>query len=97
MTWLSFIRLLTAIVMIPYYLFNYTFNDYSYPAYSTEGAYLFCYFTGNEVEEQTLHLAVSTDGYNFKALNGNEAIIEQNLGTGCVRDTYIIGGVDENG
>lgn len=97
MTIMQITRLLLAIVMIPYYLFNYIFNDYAYPAYSTEGAYLFCYFVGNEVNEQTLHFAVSTDGYHFKALNGNEAVIEQTKGTGCVRDPYILKGADENG
>ena len=69
MTFMSFTRILVAFLMIPYYLFNYVFNDYAYPAVSTEGAYLFCYFVGNEVDEQTIHLAVSTDGYNFEALN----------------------------
>ena len=97
MTLMSFTRILTAILMIPYYLFNFVFNDYAYPAVSTEGAYLFCYFVGNEVDEQTIHLAVSTDGYNFEALNNNEAVIEQTKGTGCVRDPYILKGVDENG
>ncbi len=97
MTWLSFTRLLMAILMMPYYLFNYAFNNYAYPAYSTDGAYLFCYFVGNEISEQTLHFAVSTDGYNFKALNNNEAVITQTLGTKCVRDPYILKGVDENG
>ena len=97
MTLMSFTRFLTAIIMIPYFLFNYTFNNYAYPAVSTEGAYVFCYFVGNEVDEQTIHLAVSTDGYNFKALNNNEPIIEQTKGTGCVRDPYMLKGVDENG
>lgn len=97
MTVMQITRLLLAIVMIPYYLFNYVFNDYAYPAYSTEGAYLFCYFVGNEVDEQTIHLAVSTDGYHFKALGGNEAVIDQTKGTGCVRDPYILKGADENG
>ena len=97
MTFLQLIRLLTAIIMIPYYLFNYIFNDYAYPAYSKDGAYLFCYFVGNEVNEQRLHFAVSTDGYHFKALNNNEPVIEQTKGTGCVRDPYILKGHDENG
>jgi hypothetical protein len=86
-----------AILMMPYYLFNYAFNDYAYPAVSRSGAYVFCYFTGNEVDEQKIHLAVSTDGYNFEALNDNKAIIEQTKGTGCVRDPYIFKAVDENG
>ena len=97
MTFLQLIRLITAIIMIPYYLFNYVFNDYAYPAYSKDGAYLFCYFVGNEVNEQRLHFAVSTDGYHFKALNNNEPVIEQTKGTGCVRDPYILKGHDENG
>lgn len=91
------LRIVTAFFMIPYYLFNYIFNNYAYPAVSTSGAYLFCYFVGNEVNEQTLHFAVSTDGYKFTALNNNEAVIEQTKGTGCVRDPYILKGVDENG
>ncbi len=97
MTLTSFMRILTAFFMIPYYLFNYIFNNYAYPAVSTSGAYLFCYFIGNAPEEQSLHFAVSTDGYNYKALNNNETVIEQTKGTGCVRDPYILKGIDENG
>lgn len=97
MTPRAFLRILTAALMIPYFLFNYVFNDYAYPAVSTSDAYVFCYFVGNEVDEQTIHLAVSTDGYNFKALNNNEPIIKQTKGTGCVRDPYILKGHDENG
>ncbi len=94
---MAFKRFFMAFIMIWYFLFNYIFNNYAYPACSREGAYLFCYFVGNEVNEQQIHLAVSTDGYNFKALNNNEPIIDQKLGTGCVRDPYILKGQDENG
>lgn len=97
MTALSITRILTAIVMIPYFLFNYIFNNYAYPATSRKDAYVFCYFVGNEVDEQRIHLAVSTDGYNFKALNNNEPVIKQTKGTGCVRDPYMLKAVDENG
>ncbi len=97
MTWLIFTRYLSAIIMFPVFVFNYFVNDYAIPPISREGAYLFCYFTGNEIENQTIHLAVSTDGYNFKALNNNEAVITQTKGTLCVRDPYIIKGPDENG
>lgn len=97
MTWLTFMRYITTILMLPMYLFNVLFNDYAFPAVSKEGAYLFCYFVGNEKNEQTLHFAVSTDGYKFKALNNNEAVITQTKGTGCVRDPYILRGPDENG
>ncbi|MBR2414061.1 MAG: glycoside hydrolase family 43 protein [Clostridia bacterium] len=97
MSLMKFTRYLIAILMSVYYLFNYAFNNYAYPALSREGAYVFCYFIGNEVEEQRLHMAVSTDGYHFKALNNNEPIIMQTLGTGCVRDPYMFKGTDENG
>ena len=97
MTKLTFMRFLTAFMMLPLTLFNFIFNDYAIPAVSREGAYLFCYFVGNEADEQTIHLAVSTDGYNFEALNNNEPVISQTKGTGCVRDPYILKGPDENG
>ncbi len=97
MSMLTFVRYLMAIFMMPVYLFNFIFNGYAIPPVSKEGAYLFCYFVGNEVSEQTLHFAVSTDGYKFEALNGNEAVIEQTKGTLCVRDPYILKGPDENG
>lgn len=92
-----FMRYLMAFMMLGVSLFNYVFNDYAFNAISTEGAYVFCYFVGNEPHEQTIHLAVSTDGYNFDALNGNEAIIDQTMGTGCVRDPYIFKATDEEG
>lgn len=90
----AFMRYLMAFLMIGFNLFNYLFNDYAYPAVSKSDAYLFCYFTGNAPEEQRIHLAVSTDGYNFKALNGNEAIIDQQLGEKCCRDPFILKGKD---
>lgn len=97
MTIMAFTRFMTAMLMVVVNLFNYVFNDYAYPAVSMSGAYVFCYFTGNEVSEQTIHLAVSTDGYNFEALNNNEKIINQTKGTGCVRDPYLFKAVDEEG
>lgn len=51
--------------------------------------YLFCYFTGNLPEEEAVHFAVSTDGYNFEALWGNKPVIKQTLGKKCCRDPYI--------
>ncbi len=97
MSALTLLRFLTAIMMMPVYIFNFLFNDYAIPAVSREGAYLFCYFVGNSPEEQSIHFAVSSDGYKFTALNGNEAAIKQTKGTLCVRDPYILKGPDENG
>lgn len=51
--------------------------------------YLFCYFVGNNPEEEAVHFALSSDGYNFEALNANEAVIEQKLGKKCCRDPFI--------
>ncbi len=51
--------------------------------------YLFCYFVGNNPEEERVHFAVSADGYSFEALKGNEAVIEQKLGKKCCRDPFI--------
>ncbi len=51
--------------------------------------YLFCYFIGNKPEEERVHFAVSVDGYNFEALNNNEAVIVQTLGKKCCRDPFI--------
>ncbi len=56
--------------------------------------YLFCYFTGNEPENESVHFALSTDGYNFTFLNKNRPVITQNLGRKCCRDPYIFRGVD---
>ena len=64
------------------------------PAESTSGAYLFCYFVGNEPEQERIHFAVSTDGYNFAPLNQNEPVIFQTLGKQSVRDPYILRGED---
>lgn len=50
---------------------------------------LFCYFTGNEPENESVHFAVSKDGYNFTALNKNEPVIIQTLGKKCMRDPYL--------
>ncbi len=64
------------------------------PAESQGGAYLFSYFTGNAVNEQTIHFAVSKDGYNYTPLNGNNAVITQTKGRLCCRDPYIFKGQD---
>lgn len=91
------LRYLTAVFMVGVNLWNFVVNDYAWPVVSRDGAYLMTYFVGNAPEEQRLHFAVSTDGYNFAALNNNEAVIEQTLGTGCVRDPYILKAKDESG
>ena len=55
-------------------------------------AYLFTYFTGNKVEEETIHFAISSDGYNYWALNNNQPVIDSKVisSTGGVRDPHIL-------
>lgn len=57
-------------------------------------AYLFAYFLGNDPSQEQLSYAVSTDGYNFKALNNGNAVWKSDVGTGCIRDPYIFKGED---
>jgi len=55
-------------------------------------AYLFVYFTGNRKEEEQIRFALSSDGYNFKALNQDNPIIssEKISLSGGVRDPHIL-------
>lgn len=64
------------------------------PAISASGKYVFAYFTGNNTSEQKIRFAVSDDGYNFTAVNGNQPVAEQTTGTGCARDPYLFRGQD---
>ena len=58
--------------------------------------YLFTYFTGNAKAEESIHFALSNDGYNFRALNGDNPILESEKisSTGGVRDPHILRGAD---
>lgn len=59
-------------------------------------AYLFAYFTGNAKADESIHFALSNDGYQFTALNGNRAIISSDSisSTGGIRDPHILRGDD---
>lgn len=61
-------------------------------------AYLFTYFTGQSEAErgEALRFGISTDGYNFKALNNNKPVIDPKTisSTGGVRDPHILRGQD---
>ncbi|MEM0578398.1 family 43 glycosylhydrolase [Flavobacterium polysaccharolyticum] len=59
-------------------------------------AYLFAYFTGNSGNQEAIRFAVSNDGYNFRALNDNQPVIDskQISSTGGVRDPHILRGED---
>lgn len=59
-------------------------------------AYLFAYFVGNGPGQEAIHFAVSPDGYNYLALNGNKAVISADTisDRGGVRDPHILRGRD---
>ena len=58
--------------------------------------YLFVYFTGNSIREESIHFALSTNGYNFYALNHDNPVLssKQISATGGVRDPHILRGAD---
>ncbi|NLP56869.1 family 43 glycosylhydrolase [Lutibacter sp. B1] len=59
-------------------------------------SYLFTYFVGNGPGEESIHYALSNDGFNYYALNNNEPIINsKEISTsGGVRDPHILRGQD---
>ncbi|MBP6687949.1 MAG: family 43 glycosylhydrolase, partial [Lacibacter sp.] len=59
-------------------------------------AYLFTYFTGNAKADEQIKFAISNDGYNFRALNSNQPVIQSSAisETGGVRDPHILRGAD---
>lgn len=59
-------------------------------------AYLFAYFTGNHGDQEAVRFALSDDGYNYKALNGNRPVLDsrQISVTGGVRDPHVLRGED---
>lgn len=59
-------------------------------------AYLFTYFTGNRPADEAVRFAVSTDGLNYRALNGNRPVIDSAAvsSSGGVRDPHLLRGED---
>ncbi|RZL18849.1 MAG: arabinosidase [Pedobacter sp.] len=72
------------------------FNGFAIAQKSKNTAYLFTYFTGNSGSEESIRFALSNDGYTYKALNGNEPVIDSKKisSTGGVRDPHILRGAD---
>ncbi len=52
--------------------------------------YLFVYFTGNAKGQETITMAVSHDALSWKTLNNKKPVITSTLGTGGLRDPFII-------
>jgi predicted acyltransferase len=59
-------------------------------------AYLFAYFVGNGPGQEAVHFAISPDGFNWVALNGNQPVIAPDTisSRGGVRDPHILRGPD---
>lgn len=59
-------------------------------------AYLFSYFTGNNISQEAIRFALSNDGLVYKALNNDLPIIASSAisRTGGVRDPHILRGED---
>lgn len=59
-------------------------------------AYLFVYFASNSQDGEAVRYAVSMDGFNFKALNNNQPVLDSKMisSTGGVRDPHILRGPD---
>ncbi len=60
-------------------------------------AYLFVYFTASDKkDEEEFRFALSEDGYNYKALNNNQPILDSKKvsSSGGIRDPHILRGAD---
>ena len=62
-----------------YYLFLLMLLGQTTVAFAQQPAYLFAYFTGNRGDEEAVRLAISHDGFNYKALNNNLPILDSFL------------------
>lgn len=69
-----------------------------YPAEKDFVGYLFTYFTGGSPRGEQINFAISKDGYNYFALNGNRPVINSAdiSSTGGVRDPHILRKEDGN-
>lgn len=58
--------------------------------------YLFAYFKGNAVSDESICFALSTNGYTYYALNKNQPVLDSKKisSTGGVRDPHILRGED---
>ncbi len=61
------------------------------PADSTE-AYLFVYFTGNDMDQEQICFATGSDAYSFRAVNGGRPVLDSKAisSTGGMRDPHIL-------
>ncbi len=68
-------------------------QEYKYgPSPKDYAGYLFTYFKGNDVKDEAVCYALSTDGYSYYALNGNNPVLDSKKisSTSGVRDPHIL-------
>jgi sucrose-6-phosphate hydrolase SacC (GH32 family) len=58
--------------------------------------YLFVYFVGEGVGEESIYFAVSEDGFHWKEVNGGEPVLTSNMGTTGLRDPFIMRSADNS-
>ena len=84
----------TLITVLPAIILTFALNVSCAPSAGEKNfsAYLFAYFTGNRINEEAIHYAVSMDGYSWHALNGNRPVLDSRAisSTGGVRDPHIL-------
>ncbi len=85
-------RILSGLLLI--FILNSCSKSQSYK--NELSAYLFTYFTGNGPGEEAIRFAVSLDGFNYRALNNNEPVLDSKKisNSGGVRDPHILRGAD---
>lgn len=86
-----------SIRLIVLFLFSFSLLTYGQgykcgPVEKDYAGYLFAYFKGNAVEDEAVCYAISSDGYNYLALNNNNPVLDskQISSTGGVRDPHIL-------
>lgn len=86
-----------SIRLIVLFLFSFSLLTYGQgykcgPVEKDYAGYLFAYFKGNSVEDEAVCYAISSDGYNYLALNNNNPVLDskQISSTGGVRDPHIL-------
>jgi len=80
------LTILTLLIALP------TFSKHKEIQKLQYSSYLFVYFTGNNIEDESIHFAISPDGYSFIALNNNHPILDSRKisSTGGIRDPHIL-------
>jgi hypothetical protein len=61
-------------------------------------AYLFAYFTGNDITQEAIRFATSDDAYTYRALNNDNPVVSSATvsSSGGVRDPHILRGEGDN-